>query len=441
MDDVLQALDGDGGVGSRNRIPVVWSEARREALRRVARSDQPPIAPVDPALAPLLLQCADGGFAEAERGIIDLLRQNLLAGNHTGETFISLIFALFVVQRMDLLAAMLKARYGFARPLELVVRPDAAGRGRVRWDIEPSGLHRFTFDAESFENDNTRMEILAFQWTFPLYAQYAAQPEQENGSVIINQQDIGHVPGLAWCDNRPDYFLVPDCIFVPSQGYEYARKLFRENEVAWADRKQVAFWRGATTGIPAVPSAWRMLERIKLCEIARRHAHTGLIDAGISSVIQFSDPAVIQQINESGLMLGAVPWQQWNRYKYLIDIDGNSSPWSNLFQRLLTGSAVLKVESSRGLQQWYYSELVPWKNYVPIAPDMSDLMDKIGWLARNDEAARRIGATGQALAERLTYEREIKRSMPVIGAAFRYFSGRPEGVGPFGRTWLTADQN
>lgn len=94
---------------------------------------------------------------------------------------------------------------------------------------------------------------------------------------------------------------------------------------------------------------------------------------------------------------------------------------------------MLKVESSRGLQQWFYDELVPWRNYVPIAPDMSDLMEKIGWLSRNDVVAERIGQGGLALAEHLSYQREIGRSAAVVGAAFRHFNGRPGLVGPYGR--------
>jgi hypothetical protein len=435
MEQVLQALHSEAAA-THSRIPVLWSERRRDELRRVARGEQASPTPVDPPLATLLLLCADGGFVEAERGIVELLRQNVNAFPHGGEMFISFLNALFVVQRFDLLAGLLRARYGFARPLEFAVRRDGPGLGRVRWEISPQGTHRFTFDARAYENDNTRIEILAFQWAFPVYAHYAEQAEQETGSVIINQQDIGGSPGLAWCDNRPDYFLVPDCIFVPSQGYAYARQVFADKRIAWADRAPVAFWRGSTTGIPSVPGDWRSLDRIRLCEIARRHAHTGLIDAGISSVIQFPDPAAVtEQIRAAGLFTGPVPWQDWGRYKYHIDIDGNSSPWSNLFQRLLTGSPVLKVESARALQQWFYDELVPWRNYVPVAPDMGDLMDKIGWLVRNDGAAQRIGAAGQALAEHLTYEREIGRSAAVITAAFRYFNGRPEGVGPFGRAW------
>lgn len=435
MDSLSVALEKGTGNDEHSRIPIRWSEERRVYLGRVAENKTSSMSAVDPPLSLALLRCVEGEFAEAERMITELLRSNLQACRKGGETLISFLYALFVVQRFDLVAALLRARYGFNRELEIEAQRHGPGVGRIRWDIRPSGLHSFTFDAATFENDNTRSAILAFQWAFPVYANYSKLADQEAGSVIINQQDVGQSPGLAWCDNRPDYFLLPDCIFVPSEGYKYERRVFRENHINWQDRHAVAFWRGATTGIPASPGDWRTLERIRLCEIARRNSQTGLIDAGISSIIQFDDSSVVQQIRESELMRDPVPWQNWNRYKYLIDIDGNSSPWSNLFQRLLTASPVLKVESSRGLQQWFYDELIPWRNYVPIAPDASDLMDKIRWLVRNDTVAEQIGQNGRTLAEHLTYEREIGRSAGVISSAFQYFNGKSEGIGPFGRTF------
>ena len=82
--------------------------------------------------------------------------------------------------------------------------------------------------------------------------------------------------------------------------------------------------------------------------------------------------------------------------------------------------------------QWFYSELIPWHNYVPIAPNMSDLVDKVLWLSRNDEYARRIGCNGQQLGESLTLESELARSVPVISAAFRHFRDPAAFVLPYG---------
>ena len=322
-------------------------------------------------------------------------------------------------------------RYGFTGEFGIDATDTGLGIGQIQWDISPSREHRFIFDAECFGHDNTRLEIMAFQWEFPLFANYSCVREQESGSVVVGRRDIGRTPGLAYCDSRPEFFLIPDCVFVPSKGYSAARSFFADNRVAWQDRRSTAFWRGATTGMPSRHGDWASLPRIKLCEISRQHENTGLLDAGISAIVQFTSQSVAEEITKSGLMRGFVPWQKWN-HQDLIDIDGNSSPWSNLFQRLLTASTVLKVESISGYRQWYYDKLMPWRNYVPVAPDMWDLIDKIKWLRLHDSAARMIGQRGFELAEELSYERELSRSVPVVSSAFRYFSGRYDNPSPCG---------
>jgi Glycosyl transferase family 90 len=431
--DLLAPLLERRGGWAHQRIPVQWSVAQRSYLEQISRNEIASHSVMDPILADPLLRCAGGDFAGAEEMILILLRRHLDLCRRDSEVFISFLGAAFVMQRFDVVAALLRARYDFPCELEIAVH-EGPGRGRIRWDIQSCGAHRFSFDVKAFESDRTHHEIRTFQWEFPLFAQYAKQQDQEVGSVIINQGDVGETPGIAYCDSRPEYFLVPDYIFTPTHGYRYERQILREKRIPWQQRTPVAFWRGATTGVAATPGDWRSLERIKLCELARRHATTGLIDAGLSTIVQFADPAVRREIEESGLVRGRVPWQEWGRYRYHIDIDGNSSPWSNTFQKLLTGSSILKVESTRGLRMWFYDELVPWQNYVPVAPDLSDLVDKIRWLARNDGVAQRIGECGNELAQRLTYEREIDRGVGVISAAFRYFNGRAKGVGPYGCT-------
>ena len=71
--------------------------------------------------------------------------------------------------------------------------------------------------------------------------------------------------------------------------------------------------------------------------------------------------------------------------------------------------------------QWFYDELRPWHNYVPVAPDISDLVEKVNWLNRNDAVAEAIGHRGLALASRVSYAREMTRSVPVLSSGVSVF--------------------
>lgn len=432
MNDTIDDLLRSAPAGNRKLFPVVWGESYREELRKFADGERKGHSPIDQRMSQALLLCTDGDFAAAEDFMLSLLRDNVSEIERNGETLISLLNGFFTVQRTDVVSALLARRFGFADRLDIRFEETGDGVGVLRWDISRQREHQLVFDAAVLRGDVSRVEVLNLYWEFPVFAHYAAQPAIEHGSVVLARGDIATRPGLGYCGASPDIFLIPDPIFVPNRGYERMRRDLVRTRPKWEDRRPVAFWRGATTGMKRSERDWRDLERIRLCEIARQNQHTGLFDVGLSNVAQFADPSIIKEISESGLIHGPVPSEQWSHYRYQIDVDGNASAFAGMVHRLLTGSPVLKVTSSRGLLQWFYADLIPWHNYVPVSSDMSDLVDKVQWLHRNDDFAQEVGRNGLALAESMTLERELERTVPVISAAFRYFRKAPGFGLPYG---------
>ena len=74
--------------------------------------------------------------------------------------------------------------------------------------------------------------------------------------------------------------------------------------------------------------------------------------------------------------------------------------------------------SPRQFRQWYYDRLEPWVNFVPVRADMSDLLERIADLRRDDGRARAIGQAGYELAASLDFASQVETSKPVIAAAF-----------------------
>jgi hypothetical protein len=81
----------------------------------------------------------------------------------------------------------------------------------------------------------------------------------------------------------------------------------------------------------------------------------------------------------------------------------------------------LKVASPFGFRQWYYDDLKPWINYVPVAADLSDLAENAVWLRTHDEHAELIGKRGRALAKSLTYRSELNRAAHTVASSVRFF--------------------
>jgi hypothetical protein len=147
-----------------------------------------------------------------------------------------------------------------------------------------------------------------------------------------------------------------------------------------------------------------------MCEICNAVDDPSLFDVGVTGLAQISKNE-INEIRNSGLIRDYFPITESNRYKYQIDIDGNTNAWAGLFQKLLSDSVVLKIASPYQFKQWYYDRLVPWENYVPIESNASDLVEKVQWLIRNDDKARTIGKNGGDLARSLSFESVIEASL------------------------------
>jgi hypothetical protein len=158
--------------------------------------------------------------------------------------------------------------------------------------------------------------------------------------------------------------------------------------------------------------------RVRLCRLAEQPGAAERLDAGITEIVQAFTPEDAEALRTSGLCKAHVPMADHVAYKYQIDIDGNTNSWPGLFQKLLTGSPVLKVCSLARYRQWYYHRLIPWYNFVPVEADMSDLLEIIAYLQRHDEIARAIGVAGRRLAEDMTCEAEIQRNLATVEAAF-----------------------
>jgi hypothetical protein len=219
-------------------------------------------------------------------------------------------------------------------------------------------------------------------------------------------------PGLiSFCSRDPRAILIPDHLFVCSRGYEEYRRLAHGNRTAWNQRGDRIVWRGSTTGAGTIAKDRllvddpELLPRVRLCLELRGAGDT---DVKISGVAQSSNAALDKdRLASAGILGEPISPIAWHTFKFAIDIDGNSNAWSNLFTRLLMGCCVLKVASPSGYRQWYYGDIEPWKHYVPVKADLSDLRSQIMWCRSNLEECRRIAASGQAFAMARDYETEI----------------------------------
>jgi hypothetical protein len=228
-------------------------------------------------------------------------------------------------------------------------------------------------------------------------------------------------PGvIGYCSASDAAILVPDTQFCHSHGYASVRESIA-NGGEWQTRDQTLVWRGSTTGKGLISrdgmslDDFALLHRTRMCLLLRNHPGT---DVRLNRVVHSAHPELDESRLRTANIFGAhITSSDWSRRKYALDIDGNTNAWSNLFTRLLMGCCVIKVASPRNYRQWYYDELTPWEHYVPVASDMSDILEKIDWCRSHDAECRQIALRGQDFARRRTFETEIAQAVKRIERA------------------------
>lgn len=76
------------------------------------------------------------------------------------------------------------------------------------------------------------------------------------------------------------------------------------------------------------------------------------------------------------------------KFKYILDIDGMAATWDATAWKINSGSVLFKTDSC--WKQWFYDDFEPWKNYIPIRDDFSDIDEKFEWCESNPEECQKI---------------------------------------------------
>ncbi|KAJ7645469.1 glycosyl transferase family 90-domain-containing protein [Mycena polygramma] len=190
-------------------------------------------------------------------------------------------------------------------------------------------------------------------------------------------------------------------ILFPGQYYYRASRWsakMRPNDIPWSDKKPQLYWRGTSNGGHIIGENYRSFPRFRLLDMARQHKE--LINAKMTRFAEghcgkgCDRVRIIQEYNIFGPF---APRNDALQYKYLLDVDGNT--FSGRFLTLLrSGSLVFK---STVFEEYFNDWILPYEHYIPVKPDLSDLLEKIEWAVAHEGEARRIQETGKLFTERV----------------------------------------
>ena len=117
----------------------------------------------------------------------------------------------------------------------------------------------------------------------------------------------------------------------------------------------------------------------------------------------FVDVALFSDIPEhSRILPPGIPMpmeQQARTYKYVIYAEGNCG-WADRLKILLSLGMLIFLQDTP-CHEWYQAHMHPWKHYVPVANDWSNLVERIEWARKHDIEAQLIVQNASDLGKAL----------------------------------------
>lgn len=199
------------------------------------------------------------------------------------------------------------------------------------------------------------------------------------------------------CNTHDEYADIPlptfdDWMYVRSPG-------LKDITLNWSNKKAVAVFRGSATGCGFTEETNM---RMKAAALGRQYPD--LLNAGL---VSYNDNPKIHKTGRVGYIdskkynrfkVRPIPFNEQSKFKYLLHIDGNVAAY-RLGVSLLLGSVILLQES--GSQLWFQHMMKPWVHYVPVAADLSDLIERIEWCKSHDAECEAIAAASLALGQKI----------------------------------------
>ena len=118
------------------------------------------------------------------------------------------------------------------------------------------------------------------------------------------------------------------------------------------------------------------------------------------------------------------------RFKYQLDLGGwGGTSWTGTLHKLSMPGVLFHHETS--MKDSYFDDLIPWRHYIPIKEDLSDLRAKYQWARAHDDVCRQISLEAKRWLARFVSDRGLLRHNYVKLAVPLERALDPTGVGAY----------
>lgn len=125
------------------------------------------------------------------------------------------------------------------------------------------------------------------------------------------------------------------------------------------------------------------------------------------------------------------------KYKYQVNLGGGGgTTWSGTTEKLAMPG--LLFHHVTPMKDYFHDRIEPWKHYVPVAPDLSDLKEKFQWAEEHPQDAKKIADQATELMKEFSHPEgfEVMFEEDFIEPVRRVIEAyQPVSVSHPGKTW------
>ena len=158
-------------------------------------------------------------------------------------------------------------------------------------------------------------------------------------------------------------------------------------QTPWDKKIKKAVFRGSTTGPGVTEETNKRLKALSVGEANKELLDVGITKWNTRPRKHESDVYLRTIERDTYPVANSLSPQEQSQYAYILNIEGHVAAY-RLSYEMSFGSVILLVESE--WRMWFTKFISPWKHFVPVKADLSDLVDKIEWCKANDEQCRQI---------------------------------------------------
>lgn len=156
-------------------------------------------------------------------------------------------------------------------------------------------------------------------------------------------------------------------------------------QIPWESKLPIAYWRGGSSGCEKPTLRHRVVDKL----FGRGNTDVKFTPGGWPE-----NDAVIPR---EYFVSNRTDLAEHFKYKYIFIIDGNCI--ASAHQWVFGSGSVPIMITHPDNDYWFKKFLKPMVHYVPIAYDLSDLDEKLEWLAQHDEEAKHIAGNAVAFSK------------------------------------------